>query len=115
MITVYKILRNVFSFQVMALYFAEISDKDIRGRLSLLTKLTFNLGSLLMMCIGPFVSYETLNYILLVFPFSYLMACWWIPESPYYCLKESKVGAARKSLKMLRGYKNEKVGKTVIN
>ncbi|XP_049869096.1 facilitated trehalose transporter Tret1-2 homolog isoform X2 [Pectinophora gossypiella] len=94
---------------VMTLYFTEISDKDIRGTLSLLTKIAFNFGSLLMMCIGPFLSYETLNMLLLFLPVLYLVVCWWIPESPYHYLKDGRVDAARKVLIKLRGYKDEKV------
>ncbi|XP_026317553.1 facilitated trehalose transporter Tret1-like isoform X2 [Hyposmocoma kahamanoa] len=94
---------------VMTIYFAEISDKDIRASLQLLTKFAFNLGCLLTMCVGPLLSFSTLNYILLVMPFSYFVACFWIPESPYFYLKEGKVKEAKKVLATLRGYnKNEK-------
>lgn len=88
----------------MTIYFAEISDKDIRATLQLLTRFAFNFGSLLTMCVGPFLSFSTLNYILLVMPFSYFVACFWIPESPYFYLKEGKVNEARKALATLRGY-----------
>lgn len=62
-----------------------------------------------MMCVGPFVSYKTLNYMLLGLPFIHLLASFWIPESPYYCLKEGKVDNARKVLRKIRGCKDEKV------
>lgn len=94
----------------MTIYFAEISDKDIRASLQLLTRFAFNLGCLLTMCVGPVLSFSTLNYILLVMPFSYFIACFWIPESPYFYLKEGKVNEAKKALAILRGYnKNGKV------
>lgn len=66
------------------------------------------------MCIGPFVSYTTINYMLLGLPFGYLVACLWIPESPYYCLKEGRVEEARKVLKKIRGCKDEKVSVILI-
>lgn len=88
----------------MTLYFAEISDKDIRATLQLLTRFAFNFGALLTMCVGPFLSFSTLNYILLVMPFTYFVVCFWIPESPYYYLKEGKVNEAKKALATLRGY-----------
>lgn len=88
----------------MTLYFAEISDKDIRATLQLLTRIAFNFGSLLTMCLGPFMSFSTLNYVLLVMPVAYFVACFWIPESPYFYLKEGKVNEAKKALATLRGY-----------
>lgn len=61
-----------------------------------------------MMCIGPSVSYTTLNYMLLALPISYFTVNLWIPESPYYCLMQGKVTAAKDVLKRIRS-KNEKV------
>lgn len=95
-------------FQTVGLYLAEIADKEIRGSTALVTRFMFNFGILLMMCIGPSVSYTTLNCMLLALPFSYFTVNLWIPESPYYCLMEGKVDAAKKVLKRIRS-KNEKV------
>lgn len=61
------------------------------------------------MAIGPFVAYQTLNYMLLVLPVGYFAACWWIPETPYFLLKEGRVDNARDELMKLRGYKDDKV------
>lgn len=94
---------------MVGLYFAEIADKEIRGNLTLVTRFMFNFGSLLIMSIGPFVSYDTLNYLLLSLPLIFFVACWAIPESPYFYLKEGKVDAARKTLEKLRGNVDEKV------
>ncbi|KAG6445904.1 facilitated trehalose transporter Tret1 [Manduca sexta] len=93
---------------VIGIYLAEIADTEIRGTLSLCTRFTFHLGNLLIMCIGPFVSYETINYLMLPLPFVYFAACWWIPESPYFHLKEGKVDAARRQLVKLKCCKDEK-------
>ncbi|KAJ2946135.1 hypothetical protein O0L34_g5065 [Tuta absoluta] len=93
---------------VMTLYFGEISDKEIRGTLSLVTRIAFNFGFLMMMCVGPFLAYDLLNQLLLVMPLVYLVVCWWIPESPYHYLKDGRVENARKVLRKLRGYKEEK-------
>ncbi|KAJ0177090.1 hypothetical protein K1T71_007099 [Dendrolimus kikuchii] len=94
---------------VSSIYLVEIADKDIRGALSVGSRLMFNFGSFLVMSIGPFVAYQTLNFMLLALPIIYFVACWWIPETPYYFLKEGKVESARKDLQILRGYKDEKV------
>lgn len=90
-------------------YLSEIADKDVRGRLSVITGFMFKFGNLLTMSVGPFLSYEVLNYIMLALPMLFCLMCWWIPESPYFCLKTDNVEGARTSLRILRGYKDEKV------
>lgn len=87
----------------------EISDKEIRGTLSSANRFMLNFGSSLVMGVGPFVSFQVLSYMLLVLPICYFVACWFVPETPYYYLKQGKVDAARKSLAMLTGNGDEKV------
>ncbi|KAJ8730222.1 hypothetical protein PYW07_017260 [Mythimna separata] len=94
---------------VVNYYFSEIADKNVRATLSLITGFMFKLGNLLAMSAGPFLSYEALNYILLALPIIYGVACWWIPETPYFLLRNDNVDGARKSLRILREYNDEKV------
>ncbi|XP_045448852.1 facilitated trehalose transporter Tret1-like [Melitaea cinxia] len=91
---------------VATIYLAEISDKDLRGTLSVGTRFMFNFGNLIMISVGPFLSYEVLNYTILVLPFIFFTVCLWVPESPYYYLKEGKVENARKSLLRLKNHEN---------
>ncbi|KAJ2946136.1 hypothetical protein O0L34_g5067 [Tuta absoluta] len=93
---------------VVAVYMTELADKEIRGSLSLVQRFMFNFGSLLIMCIGPFVSYNLLNYLLLALPIFSFLGCFWIPETPYYHLKEGKIIEAKKVLSKIRKYKDEK-------
>ncbi|XP_028161731.1 facilitated trehalose transporter Tret1-like [Ostrinia furnacalis] len=93
---------------ISTIYLAEISDKEIRGALSVSSRFMFNFGNFLVMAVGPFVMYNTLNYMLLALPIAYFFVCWFIPETPYYSLKAGKVDQARKTLKMLRNYTDEK-------
>ncbi|XP_052759499.1 facilitated trehalose transporter Tret1-like [Galleria mellonella] len=94
---------------VSSIYLAEIADKDIRGSLIVANRFFVNFGIFLVLVIGPFVSYNTINYMILALPICYFVSCWLIPETPYYYLKEEKVDKARHVLKKLRGIKNEKV------
>ncbi|KPJ02693.1 Facilitated trehalose transporter Tret1 [Papilio xuthus] len=94
-------LRNS-DVNVITMYLVEISYKELRGSLNVVTRFMFNFGNLLVMCVGPFLSYEVLSYSLLPLPVIYFLACWWIPESPYYYLKEGRVNAARIELAKLR-------------
>lgn len=91
------------------IYITEISDKEIRGALGMLVQVMNNLGCLLMYCVGPFVSYSALNTLVLAIPIVYMLACIWLPESPYYYLKNDRVGEARKVFVLLKGNDDEKV------
>ncbi|XP_059045394.1 facilitated trehalose transporter Tret1-like [Achroia grisella] len=93
---------------VSSIYLAEIADKEIRGSLIVANRFFVNFGVFLMLAIGSFVSYRTINYVTLVLPICYFVSCWLVPETPYYYLKEGKVDEARKVLKKLRGFKTEK-------
>lgn len=98
-----------FVSQVAMIYLAEIASKEIRGSLAVINRFMFNFGALLVILIGSFVSYQTLSYMLIVLPVTYFVACLFIPETPYYLLKEGKVDRARKTLMMLNGCKDENV------
>ncbi|CAH0719493.1 unnamed protein product, partial [Brenthis ino] len=91
---------------VVTIYLAEVSDKEIRASLSICTRFMFNFGSLIIISIGAFLSYSTLNYSILSLPFIFFVTCLGIPESPHYYLKEGKVDHAKRSLMKLKGGKN---------
>lgn len=91
------------------IYITEISDKEIRGSLGMVVQVMNNLGSLLIYSIGPFVSYTALNSMILSIPICYVILCAWIPESPYYHLKDGRVEAAREEFTRLRETKDQKV------
>lgn len=93
---------------VTMIYITEISDKEVRGALGMLVQVMNNIGSLLMYSIGPFVSYTVLNCIVLAIPITYVLACIWIPESPYYYLQEGRVVSARKEFMKLKRVYDEK-------
>ncbi|XP_050560717.1 facilitated trehalose transporter Tret1-like isoform X2 [Spodoptera frugiperda] len=94
---------------VSAMYLAEIADKEIRGKLTASIRFTLSFGSFIIMSVGPFMSFNAISYIFLVLPICYFVACSFIPETPYFYLKEGKVNAARASLKRLSGDRDEKV------
>ncbi|VVD04526.1 unnamed protein product [Leptidea sinapis] len=93
---------------VTMVYLTEIADKDIRGSLGMLVQVMNNMGSLAVYSIGPFVSYNGLNALLVSLSIIYATMCLWIPESPYYHLKDGRPAAAKKSFMFLKGTKNEK-------
>lgn len=91
---------------VVNIYLVEIMDKEIRGTTGVCTKFAFNFGNLLVISIGPFVSYDALNYMMLVPLILYFVLCWWIPESPVYYVKEGRFESAGRALMKLHGYKD---------
>lgn len=93
------------------IYVTEIADKEIRASLGMTVQVMNSLGSLTIYSIGPFISYMALNSIVLSIPIIYLLACVWIPESPYYHLKDERIEAARKEFKKLKGTSDEKVSR----
>lgn len=93
---------------VTMIYVTEIADKEIRGALGMIIQVMNNFGCLIIYSVGPFVSYTFLNSILITIPIIYVLACLWIPESPYYHLKDGRIAAARKEFRVLKGSKNEK-------
>ncbi|KAG6445909.1 facilitated trehalose transporter Tret1 [Manduca sexta] len=93
---------------VSSIYLAEIAHKDIRGRLTVINRFMFNFGALLVLAVGSFVTFTELNYLLIVLPALYFFACWWVPETPYYHLKEGNIDKAKKELLKLNYYKSDK-------
>ncbi|KAF2887566.1 hypothetical protein ILUMI_18607, partial [Ignelater luminosus] len=84
-------------------YNGEIAEKDIRGKLGT----TFNIlkltGSLYVLCVGPFVSYEALALSCSVLPIVFAVIFYFMPESPYFLIKVGKKDLARKNLIRLSG------------
>ncbi|CAK1547072.1 unnamed protein product [Leptosia nina] len=99
---------NGITAVVTMVYITEISDKEIRGGLGMLVQVMMNTGGLLMYGIGPFVSYTTLNSIVLSIVVIYGIGCLWVPESPYYHLKDGRLAAAKKEFMIIKGTKDEK-------
>ncbi|XP_072932127.1 facilitated trehalose transporter Tret1-like [Epargyreus clarus] len=100
-------ISNGITAVVTMIYLTEIADKEIRGALGMLVQVMINLGSLTMYGIGPFVSYAAINSIVLSLPILCFAMCLWIPESPYYHLKDGRLAAAKKEFRIIKGCKDE--------
>ncbi|KAF2894808.1 hypothetical protein ILUMI_11365 [Ignelater luminosus] len=84
-------------------YNGEIADKDIRGKLGTTFNILRLVGSLYVLCVGPFVSYKALALSCSVFPITFAILFYFMPESPYFLVKVGKKDAARDSLIRLLG------------
>ncbi|RVE47159.1 hypothetical protein evm_008236 [Chilo suppressalis] len=97
---------NKGSGAISPIYLAEISDKEIRGLLTLSSLFMFHVGSILMGVIKDVMT-DALKY-MPVLPVLFFIVCWFIPETPYFTLKEGKVETAKTILMKLRKYKDDR-------
>ncbi|XP_046994528.1 facilitated trehalose transporter Tret1-like [Schistocerca americana] len=86
----------------LSMFAAEISQANIRGALLMVQQPSITTGFMLDYCIGPFVSYTTLAAIGLAVPLLFMVAFFWVPESPYYLLARGRDEDAERSLRRLR-------------
>ncbi|PSN49516.1 Facilitated trehalose transporter Tret1 [Blattella germanica] len=93
----------MFTFAVVPMYLTEIADVPIRGILSSLPQLFYNIGAILEFSIIPYVSYTIVGVISIIFPIVNLLILLFVPESPYFLMLVSKDEEAEKSLMLLRG------------
>ncbi|PNF13665.1 hypothetical protein B7P43_G16775 [Cryptotermes secundus] len=91
------------TFAITPIYLTEISEVKIRGILSSVVQLFYNIGALFEFSMGPYVSYTTLGISSAVFPVAFLLVMVWMPESPYFLLLKGRGSDAERSLMRLRG------------
>lgn len=90
-------------FTVLPMYIGEISDDEVRGSLGSLMQLFIVIGLLFSYSLGPYLSVQLFNIILLVPPVAFLVIfLFFIPESPYYLIQADNVDSAEESLMKLR-------------
>ncbi|XP_037943861.1 facilitated trehalose transporter Tret1-like [Teleopsis dalmanni] len=87
----------------LPIYVAEISTDNVRGVTGSLMQLFINMGILFVYAIGPYVSYEILQWCCLVVPLFFNVIFYFMPESPHYYVGKARKTQAIKSLKYLRG------------
>jgi SP family facilitated glucose transporter-like MFS transporter 8 len=93
----------IITFAITPIYLTEISEVTIRGILSSVVQLFYNVGALFEFSMGPYVSYRTLAISSAAFPVVFLLGMIWMPESPYFLLLKGRESDAEISLLALRG------------
>ena len=84
------------------MYVAEIADKNLRGSLSNLINICFNLGVVFTFAASIFVTWRTLAWILTVPVFLAWIGIYLVPETPYWLAQKNRIDDALKSLSWLR-------------
>ncbi|XP_022919965.1 facilitated trehalose transporter Tret1-like [Onthophagus taurus] len=85
----------------VVIYTAEVSEEDIRGRTGTYMMLFKTLGTIFVLSIGPYVSYLTLAIICGCIPLISFCTFYFMPETPFYYVKNGNKEEATKSLLML--------------
>ncbi|KAI4456984.1 sugar transporter-like [Holotrichia oblita] len=83
------------------IYVGEVAENDIRGKLISVCVCLRVSGSLMVLCIAPYVSYRDLALIGAILPALFLFTFIFMPESPYYFIKNNKDEKAKESLRVL--------------
>ncbi|XP_028159615.1 facilitated trehalose transporter Tret1-like [Ostrinia furnacalis] len=96
-------LSMAMSFNVAPTYAAEIASKEIRGSLGTIIQISVCIGATLMLAVGPFVSYLSLNVVYAIFAVLTTVPILFLPESPYYLHSKGRSHEALKNLTTLRG------------
>lgn len=78
-----------------------MAEKDIRGRLGSTLIILKLVGSLVVLCVGPYVSYTVLAVVCAILPIIFVGLYVFMPESPYYLVKVNQKEEAEKNLRIL--------------
>lgn len=85
------------------MYTAELSEKDIRGKLGVLFQFMLVSGILMVYVLGIFGSTKLVALPCVAVPILLAMILFFIPNSPVYHVQKRKEKLARKALKFFRG------------
>lgn len=91
-------------FMIIPTFIAEVAEDRIRGMLGSTLVFTCNLGILLMYILGDCLPYDLIPWLLLVFPLAFLAGFLFIPDTPYYLMKNNDFTESENSLRFYRGY-----------
>lgn len=90
-------------FTISPMYCAEIATDEVRGALGSFLQLFITVGFLLVYSAGPYVSYSAIAYIGVAFTAVFVVAFFFMPESPIYYLTKNDREAAASCLMKIRG------------
>jgi SP family facilitated glucose transporter-like MFS transporter 8 len=93
----------IITFIITPIYLTEISEVKIRGVLSSVVQLFYNIGAMFEFSLGPYLSITTVAVSSAAFPVVFFLFMVWMPESPYFLLLKGRGTEAELSLMGLRG------------
>uniref|UniRef100_A0A8D8RC64 Facilitated trehalose transporter Tret1 n=2 Tax=Cacopsylla melanoneura TaxID=428564 RepID=A0A8D8RC64_9HEMI len=87
---------------VSQVYIVEISEPEIRGRLSAVLKIVNQTGVLLSFAVGAVLNWRQLAFVVALAPAAFFAAVLALPETPSYLMLSGKHEEAKRSLRWLR-------------
>ncbi|XP_047105072.1 facilitated trehalose transporter Tret1-like [Schistocerca piceifrons] len=87
----------------LPVFLCEIADTDVRGTLIVIHYFLMQCGYLLVYSIGPYHSVTTVALICASIPIIFVLTFIWMPESPYFFLKQRREAEAVKCLERFKG------------
>ncbi|CAH0592764.1 unnamed protein product [Chrysodeixis includens] len=94
---------DVGTFTILPMYSSEVASKEIRGSLGTMLQIMCSAGVLIMLSMGPFVSYLTLNIVLVTMNVLTFLPLLILPDSPYFLYSRGRKEETLKVLTFLRG------------
>ncbi|KAJ9598776.1 hypothetical protein L9F63_026689, partial [Diploptera punctata] len=92
---------NVF----ITMYCGEIAEDTVRGSLGTFRGLLANVGTIYMYAAGPYLTIPMMATVSVIIPILFVVALFFLPESPMYLMTKDKEEEAMKSLLWLCGNK----------
>jgi len=92
-----------FVLATVSVYIVEIATTDMRGFLGCFVQFLGSVGVLITFCIGAVLNWWQLALVHLGMVAPFVVAMWFIPESPRWLIMKGNEWAAEESLKWLRG------------
>ncbi|XP_063389643.1 facilitated trehalose transporter Tret1-like [Cydia fagiglandana] len=87
---------------VVPVYASEIASKEVRGALGVMLQIFSSLGAVIMLGVGPFISYFSLNLMVTVFVILTSIPTIFLPDSPSFLFSKGKLEESKKVLIFLR-------------
>jgi len=97
----------------VSVYIVEIATTDMRGFLGCFVQFLGSIGVLITFCIGAVLNWWQLALVHLGMVIPFVIAMWFIPESPRWLIMKGNEWAAEVSLKWLRGRGEEALDREI--
>lgn len=95
------------------LYISEISNNDIRGKLSSISYLSRNAGILLGYIVGAVLQYRLVPCVFVTFPIVFAIWFAFLPNTPQFYLQKGEMRNAEDSLRYYKGCRKENIDEAV--
>lgn len=88
---------------VIPVYASEVASKEVRGALGTLLQIFSSVGTVIILSVGPFISYFELNLMLTLFVLATSIPTIFLPDSPNFLFSKGRPEESKNVLIFLRG------------